>query len=104
MQKPKNKDRKTKLYEKDHIKNEVKKGKGKTIKIASNVNIRAGAINGLKTRTGWIGEAIGASLNLKDNIMEGEPISKIGGDLGVDAGVGVIFVGARGVAAGCGVV
>src|SRR5690625_513802 len=99
IQKPKNKDRKTKLYEKDHIKNDDKKGKGKTIKIASNVNIRAGAINGLKTRTGWIGEAIGASLNLKDNIMEGEPISKIGGDLGVDAGVGVISLGATGVAA-----
>src|SRR5690625_746013 len=99
IQDPTNKGRNTKIYDKTYIDSEMKKNNGKTLKVASNVDIKAGAINGLKTRSGWIGEAIGVAINVKNNIMEGEPISKIGGDLGVDAGLGAISLGVAGGAA-----
>ena len=96
IQSPKDNGGKTKKYDRSYIDSEVKKNNGKTLKVAPNVDIKAGTINGLKTKSGWIGVGIGASLNLKDNVMEGEPISKIGGDLGVDAGVGAISLGFAG--------
>ena len=90
---PKNKNRKTKLYDRNHMKQ-----KGVKTPIQQHVKPGSGAINGLKTKAGWFGIALETGLNVKDNIRDGESTSKIIGDAGVDVGIGAVSLLAAGAA------
>jgi len=89
--------RSTKIYDKRHVDLQVSRGRhGHNIPIADKVNIKAGGIGGLKTKAGWAGVLIDTGLNVKDNIVEGESVSKIVGDAGVDVGIGAVSLAAAG--------
>ncbi|MTW86055.1 hypothetical protein F3157_10350 [Virgibacillus dakarensis] len=91
--------RSTKIYDKKYVDQQVKRGKsGDKIPIADKVNARAGAVNGLKTKAGWIGVAIDSGLNVKNNIEDGESVQRIVGDAGVDVGIGAVSLAAAGTA------
>src|SRR5699024_7815221 len=94
----KSKNRSTKLYYKRHMDIEIKRGNGKKIPIADKVNWKEGAKGGLKTKAGWLGVALDAGLNVKDNIQDGESTQRIIGDAGVDVGIGAVSLAAAGAA------
>ena len=92
--------RDTKIYDKKHVDQQVKRGKsGDKIPIADKVNTKAGAVSGLKTKAGWLGVAIDVGLNAKDNIGDGESVQRIVGEAGVDVGIGAVSLAASGAAA-----
>ncbi len=96
----KSKNRNTKIYDKEYVKQQVNRGKsGDKIPIADKVNAKAGAISGLKTKAGWLGVAIDVGLNAKDNIEDGESVQRIVGDAGVDVGIGAVSLATAGAAA-----
>ncbi|WP_079707593.1 T7SS effector LXG polymorphic toxin [Paraliobacillus ryukyuensis] len=92
IRKPAN--RNTKIYDKKYVDQQVKKGN--KVPIANRVNVRAGAVSGLKTKAGWLGVAIDTGLNVKDNIEDGESAQRIVGDAGVDVGIGAVSLAAAG--------
>ncbi|WP_079707668.1 hypothetical protein [Paraliobacillus ryukyuensis] len=64
IRKPTNRD--IKIYDKKYVDQQVKKRN--KVPIANRVNVRAGAVSGLKTKADWLGVAIDTGLNVKDNI------------------------------------
>lgn len=87
--------RKTKLYEKEYLKKEAKRGNH--LKITKYVRPGSGAITALKSKAGWLGVGINAVEDAYDNRNKG--MTKIVCDLGVDVGVGAVSIAAGGVLA-----
>src|SRR5699024_7990168 len=86
-----------KIYDKSYIKSQTKRWKfGSHLKIAKHLDLKAGAASGVKTKAGWLGVAIDAGLNVKENIQDGESKQRIIGDAGVDVGIGAISLVAAG--------
>jgi len=91
--------RDTKIYDREYVRDQIKRKNDDNVRIADRENVRAGAISELKSRAGWVGVAIDTGLNVKDNIMDGESTSRIIGDAGVDARIGAVSLAAGGIAA-----
>ncbi|MEC2159607.1 LXG domain-containing protein [Virgibacillus halodenitrificans] len=95
IRRPDNKIRNTKLYEKNYIKKEAKRGNH--LKVSKYVNPGSGSVQALKSRAGWIGVGINAVSNVYEN--KDKSITKITGDLAVDVGVGAVSIAAGGAVA-----